>query len=130
MGNLTPNFLYIVALHGTRLDPVLSLDETFSLSPWHGLAIHRPLGSIMRARKEVYKASPGFRASENDQLLVEPRIGGDPTGRSMASALGMTSQVQCRHYIRTSARGPDCGVSFALLHLGMSAALKPKMARP
>ncbi|MDB6062738.1 MAG: catalase [Verrucomicrobiaceae bacterium] len=40
-------------------------EDGLSFSPWHGVAEHRPLGSIMRARKDVYQASAGFRGSRN-----------------------------------------------------------------
>ena len=36
-------------------------DETLSFNPWHCLAAHQPLGSIMRLRKEAYRASSDFR---------------------------------------------------------------------
>jgi hypothetical protein len=38
-----------------------SIDRTLTFNPWHGLAAHRPLGSIMRARKVAYPASARFR---------------------------------------------------------------------
>jgi hypothetical protein len=41
----------------------MEMDEGYSFSPWHGLAAHRPLGSIMRVRKATYEASTRFRAS-------------------------------------------------------------------
>ena len=43
--------------------PALSakVDDGLSFSPWHALAAHRPLGSIMRARKAAYEMSGGFR---------------------------------------------------------------------
>lgn len=31
--------------------------ETLSFSPWHGLAEHRPIGNIQRARRLIYEAS-------------------------------------------------------------------------
>lgn len=33
--------------------------------PAHSLATHRPLGSVMRARLQVYKALSDFRHREN-----------------------------------------------------------------
>ena len=48
------------------------VDEKLSFSPWHGLAAHRPLGNIMRARFEAYKASSEFRHSANGREMVEP----------------------------------------------------------
>ena len=41
------------------------IDTAMSFSPWHGLDAHRPLGSIMRARKAAYEQSAGFRLSNN-----------------------------------------------------------------
>ncbi|GAB3750320.1 catalase family protein [Spirosoma pomorum] len=37
------------------------VDDKMAFSPWHGLAAHRPLGSIQRARNATYKASAKFR---------------------------------------------------------------------
>ena len=39
-------------------------DETF-FSPWHGLAAHRPLGSVNRARRQAYEMSAEFRGKFN-----------------------------------------------------------------
>jgi hypothetical protein len=44
-----------------------------SFSPWHGLAAHQPLGSVMRARKETYRASAKFRGERNGCPMHEPR---------------------------------------------------------
>ncbi len=49
--------------------------ERLSFDPWHALAAHRPLGNIMRARKEGYFASASGRAA-----AAEPE--------SLASLLG------------------------------------------
>jgi hypothetical protein len=51
---------------------VAALDDGLAFSPWHGLAAHRPLGSIMRARRAVYPKSAGFRAEHNGCPLHEP----------------------------------------------------------
>ncbi len=48
------------------------IDDALSFSPWHGLAAHQPLGSIMRVRKAVYEASAGFRLVHNGCPLAEP----------------------------------------------------------
>lgn len=50
-----------------------AIDDGLSFSPWHGLAAHRPLGSIMRARKVVYEESARFRAEHNRLPIHEPR---------------------------------------------------------
>lgn len=48
------------------------VDDTYSFSPWHGLAAHRPLGAIMRLRKAAYEMSASFRASQNRLAIQEP----------------------------------------------------------
>jgi len=35
--------------------------EQMAFNPWHALAEHRPLGSMNRARKEIYRAMSEFR---------------------------------------------------------------------
>jgi hypothetical protein len=42
-------------------------------SPWHELAAHQPLGSVMRARKQTYLASARFRGERNGCPMHEPR---------------------------------------------------------
>lgn len=64
-----------------------AIDDGLSFSPWHGLAAHRPLGSIMRARKVVYEESARFRAEHNRRAIREPRsldevIGSAPAHRA------------------------------------------------
>lgn len=39
-----------------------NLDEALAFSPWDGIEAHRPIGSIMRARKPAYEMSSQFRA--------------------------------------------------------------------
>ncbi len=48
------------------------IDDGASFSPWHGIEAHRPLGSIMRARKVAYEASVKFRAEHNSTPISEP----------------------------------------------------------
>jgi hypothetical protein len=50
-----------------------AVDDGLSFSPWHGLAAHRPLGSIMRVRKTAYEAAARFRATKNGRPITEPR---------------------------------------------------------
>lgn len=38
------------------------VDDRMMFGPWHGLAAHQPLGGVMRARKDTYTMSAGFRA--------------------------------------------------------------------
>ena len=49
------------------------VDDGMAFTPWHGLAAHRPLGGMMRARKPAYEMSAGFRASHNGCPIHEPR---------------------------------------------------------
>lgn len=48
-------------------------DDTLAFSPWHGLAAHRPLGNIMRARRPAYERSADDRTARNARTRVEPR---------------------------------------------------------
>ncbi len=50
-------------------------DDRLAFSPWHGLAAHRPLGSIMRARRIAYDRSAGFRMERNGCPMQEPAAG-------------------------------------------------------
>jgi hypothetical protein len=47
--------------------------DALSFTPWRVTAEHRPLGSIMRAREEVYRRSSVHRHDLNGQPRVEPR---------------------------------------------------------
>jgi len=49
------------------------VDDGMSFSPWHGLAAHRPLGGIMRSRRQVYEMAKKFRAEKNGRIIEEPR---------------------------------------------------------
>jgi hypothetical protein len=46
-------------------DRVRYFDEVMTFRPAHSLAAHRPLGSIMRARLQVYEALSAFRHRQN-----------------------------------------------------------------
>jgi hypothetical protein len=52
---------------------IAAIDEGMAFSPWHGLAAHRPLGSVMRARSSTYASSANFRATHNGCPIHEPR---------------------------------------------------------
>jgi hypothetical protein len=52
---------------------VRRIDDGMQFNPWHALAAHRPLGSIMRVRKAVYAMSKRFRAERNGSGIAEPR---------------------------------------------------------
>lgn len=47
-------------------------DELMTFRPAHSLAAHRPLGSVMRARLQVYKALSAFRHRENGVAETNP----------------------------------------------------------
>jgi hypothetical protein len=47
--------------------------DSLSFTPWRVTAEHAPLGSIMRARKEVYRRSSLLRHAVNHQKRAEPR---------------------------------------------------------
>ena len=48
------------------------VDDRLAFSPWHGIAAHRPLGSVNRARKPAYEMSKRFRAEHNGVAIDEP----------------------------------------------------------
>jgi hypothetical protein len=48
------------------------VDDGMQFNPWHCIAAHRPIGSIMRVRRAVYAASARFRAERNGAPLAEP----------------------------------------------------------
>jgi hypothetical protein len=52
---------------------IAAVDDGMSFSPWHGLAEHQPLGSIMRVRKMAYERSARFRAEGNSRRIDEPK---------------------------------------------------------
>lgn len=52
---------------------VKAIDDGMSFSPWHGIAAHRPLGSIMRVRRDAYRSSADFRGQHNGCPMHEPR---------------------------------------------------------
>ncbi len=56
---------------------VQAIDQGLSFSPWHALAEHRPLGSVMRSRKVAYEQSARFRAEKLGKPIVEPRSADD-----------------------------------------------------
>ncbi len=48
-------------------------DDGLSFGPWHGLAAHRPLGGVNRARNGTYANSAKFRGRHNGCPMHEPR---------------------------------------------------------
>ena len=55
------------------LERVRFFDDVMSFRPAHALAAHRPLGSVMRARLQVYAALSDLRHRENGVACEEPR---------------------------------------------------------
>lgn len=53
-------------------DKQMEFCENISMTPWHSLIEHRPLGSINRARKDVYRELSKFRHNRNNAPLQEP----------------------------------------------------------
>jgi hypothetical protein len=49
-----------------------AIDDGMQFNPWHALAAHRPIGSVMRVRKAVYAMSKRFRAERNGVAVAEP----------------------------------------------------------
>ncbi|WP_426956077.1 catalase family protein [Muricoccus radiodurans] len=58
------------------------VDDGLAFNPWNGLAAHRPLGSVNRARRQAYAQSSAFRAEHNRCPIHEPvgrpALPGDP----------------------------------------------------
>jgi hypothetical protein len=48
-------------------------DDALSYSIWHGVAAHRPLGNVNRARRDTYRVSADFRGGFNRCPMHEPR---------------------------------------------------------
>jgi hypothetical protein len=64
--------LYVPAQTAWSPERSAAVDDGMSFSPWHCLAAHRPLGSIMRLRRRVYEASAAFRAEHAGRPIEEP----------------------------------------------------------
>ncbi len=56
-------------------DKQMEFCENLSMTPWHSLVAHRPLGSINRARKNVYRQISEFRHKQNKVQRQEPAGG-------------------------------------------------------
>lgn len=50
-----------------------AIDDGMAFSPWHGIAAHRPIGSIMRMRKIIYETMARQRADYNGHPITEPK---------------------------------------------------------
>jgi hypothetical protein len=53
-----------------------TINDRLAFNPWHGLTAHRPIGSIMRARKMAYRQS----AQRNGCSIIEPKTAVDLPG--------------------------------------------------
>lgn len=42
-----------------------AIEDNLAFSPWNGVQAHRPLGSVMRARRQTYESSSSFRMQFN-----------------------------------------------------------------
>ena len=51
------------------------LDDGLAFAPWHGLAAHRPLGSINRVRRDAYHHSAAVRSARGRCPVHEPLPG-------------------------------------------------------
>ncbi len=61
-------------------DRVHYFDERMTFRPAHSLAAHQPLGGVMRARLQVYRALSAFRHGENGIAEADPpEIGAVPS---------------------------------------------------
>jgi hypothetical protein len=49
-----------------------AIDDGMAFNPWHTLDAHRPIGSIMRARRVVYEVMSGVRSRQNKTPIDEP----------------------------------------------------------
>ncbi|WP_419899286.1 catalase family protein [Roseomonas sp. USHLN139] len=50
-----------------------AVDLGMAFSPWQGLAAHRPLGAVNRARRPAYRMSSAFRAERSGCPMHHPR---------------------------------------------------------
>ncbi len=70
-------FQAVATIHAGRQDSwdaaqVQKVNEEMRFSPWIGLAAHRPLGNVNRARKAPYEHSAEYRARFNGCPIHEP----------------------------------------------------------
>lgn len=70
-------FQTVATIHAGRQDSwdagqVQKVNEEMRFWPWIGLAAHRPLGNINRARKKPYEHSTEYRVRSNRCPIYEP----------------------------------------------------------
>lgn len=73
-------------------DRSIAIEDGLSFSPWHGLAAHRPLGSLNRVRKTVYATMAKARESYNGVSVTEPKSLDDITGLDNISGYAGSAQ--------------------------------------
>ena len=73
-------------------DRSIAIEDGLSFSPWHGLAAHRPLGSLNRVRKTVYATMAKARESYNGVSVTEPKSLDDITGLDNISGYARSAQ--------------------------------------
>ena len=118
------------------------VDDGLAFSPWHGLAAHRPLGGVNRARKKAYEGAAGFRAEKNRCLIAEPspdlrldrgaamtygtapgREGRRPnTPDARPGTIGQPQNETMRHAVAGATGGLAAGVLLSGIIAGMGAA--------
>lgn len=64
--------LHVPPQHGWEHGRSEALDEALAFSIWRGLAAHRPLGNVNRARNAPYRRSAEFRGRMNGCPMREP----------------------------------------------------------
>jgi hypothetical protein len=70
-------YITVATLHVDQQDSwssskIAIIDQGISFSPWHALTDHRPLGSVMCARRQAYIESANFRAAHGGRVIKEP----------------------------------------------------------
>lgn len=85
-------------------------DEVMTFRPAHSLAAHRPLGSVMRARLQVYRALSAFRHRENG--ITEENIADITAIPAWAEARG-TDHVDSRQFPHVRRRADRHGDNHA-----------------
>lgn len=61
-----------------RTDRRMAFGENLSMTPWHALAAHAPVGEINEIRRLVYERLSDDRHLANGLTRAEPRAGDDP----------------------------------------------------
>jgi hypothetical protein len=61
-------------IHKQKFDSPKQMEfaENLSFTPWHSLAVHRPLGGVNRARKKLYEEISKYRHAQNGVARTEP----------------------------------------------------------